>query len=140
MSAKREETQIEVNLTPLIDCVFLLLIFFMVTTVFATARALRVELPRTVNYDKVKEKDLNLIISDKGELTVNGGLATKDDVEYILREERNKFRAKTLIIQADENSAHGDLIDALTMANRIGFEKIAIATEEEKREIELETK
>ena len=62
----------ELNLTPLIDAVFLLLVFFMVTSVFVKATQLKVELPVAANYDKIdQEKKLNLLISAEGQLEFN---------------------------------------------------------------------
>ena len=59
--------EFELNLTPMIDAVFLLLIFFMTTTVFVKATQLRIELPDSVHYDQLKsEKKLNLRISERG--------------------------------------------------------------------------
>ena len=53
----------DLNLTPLIDAVFLLLVFFMVTSVFVQATQLKIELPIAENYDQIdQEKKLNLLI------------------------------------------------------------------------------
>ena len=62
--------ELRLNLTPMIDAVFLLLIFFMVTTVFTQPHQLRIELPRAVNYDQLKEKKLNISISPEGQLEI----------------------------------------------------------------------
>ena len=53
------------DLTPLIDTVFLLLIFFMVTTVFSTTPGIEVDLPKAAEAESPPEKDLNILISDK---------------------------------------------------------------------------
>ncbi|MYF93892.1 MAG: biopolymer transporter ExbD, partial [Gemmatimonadetes bacterium] len=67
--------EFELNLTPMIDAVFLLLIFFMTTTVFVKATQLKIELPDSVHYDQLKsEKKLNLRISSEGQLEINGQL------------------------------------------------------------------
>ena len=74
-----EANKVELNLTSLIDAVFLLLIFFMVTTVFVKSTQLKIDLPIAENADTIeKEKKLNLRISNDGSLEVNsqmiGGL------------------------------------------------------------------
>ena len=64
--------EFELNLTPMIDAVFLLLIFFMTTTVFVKSTQLKIELPEASHYDQLKsEKKLNLRISAEGELEIN---------------------------------------------------------------------
>jgi biopolymer transport protein ExbD len=66
--AKKTSKMIELNMdmTPMIDCVFQLLIFFMVTTVFAVQSGLKVDLPTASTSDAPPEKDLSIVISDKG--------------------------------------------------------------------------
>ncbi|HJP29736.1 MAG TPA: biopolymer transporter ExbD, partial [Candidatus Latescibacteria bacterium] len=71
-SLSEKAGEFELNLTPMIDAVFLLLIFFMTTTVFVKASQLKIALPEAKHYDQLKsEKNLNLRIGGEGELEVN---------------------------------------------------------------------
>jgi len=68
-SLSEKAGEFQLNLTPMIDAVFLLLIFFMTTTVFVKATQLKISLPDAEHYDKLKaEKKLNLRISEEGKL------------------------------------------------------------------------
>ncbi len=80
---------VEMNITPLIDCVFLLLIFFMVTTVFQTPPGLKVDLPKAAESDTPPEKDLNIIISKEGQMELNGEPVEFENLEAVLRREKD---------------------------------------------------
>jgi biopolymer transport protein ExbD len=123
--------EFELNLTPMIDAVFLLLIFFMTTTVFVNSTQLKIELPDAVHYDKLtSEKKLNLRISGDGQLEINGQLVAMSQLAGWLEREKVKTGSSTLIITADAEAAHGYIIDAMEMATVAGVEQIDIETEE----------
>ena len=123
--------EFELNLTPMIDAVFLLLIFFMTTTVFVNSTQLKIELPDAVHYDKLtSEKKLNLRISGDGKLEINGQLVAMSQLAGWLEREKVKTGSSTLIITADAEAAHGYIIDAMEMATVAGVEQIDIETEE----------
>lgn len=121
----------ELNLTSLIDAVFLLLIFFMVTTVFVKATKLKVELPPAVHYDKLdQEKKLNIRISADGEIEINSQLVRIEQLPTMIRMEKTRTGSSTLIITADGDVPHGIVIDAMEAGLSAGVEKIDIETEE----------
>ena len=123
--------EFELNLTPMIDAVFLLLIFFMTTTVFVKSSQLKIELPDAAHYDKLKaEKKLNLRIGGDGKLEINGQLVAMGQLAGWLEREKMRTGSATLIITADAEAAHGHIIDAMEMATVAGVEKIDIETEE----------
>ncbi len=123
--------EFELNLTPMIDAVFLLLIFFMTTTVFVKATQLKIELPDSVHYDQLKaEKKLNLRVASDGRLEINGQLVAMAQLAGWLEREKVRSGSSTLIITADADAAHGHIIDAMETATMAGIEKIDIETEE----------
>ncbi len=121
------------DMTPMIDCVFQLLIFFMVTTVFAVQSGLKVDLPSSSTSDAPPEKDLSIVISDKGEMDLNGTRVTMDNLEEQLRQQKEIFGSKVLIIKADKKSFHGVVVDVMDAAKVVGIEQLAIATDEEEK-------
>ena len=122
--------ELRLNLTPMIDVVFLLLIFFMVTTVFTRPHQLQVELPEAVNYDRLKEKKLNAAISAEGQVEINGRLVDMADLAGWLETEKSRTTSTSLIIKADAKSMHGYVIDAMEIANQAGMTKISVETDE----------
>jgi len=130
-SLSEKAGEFQLNLTPMIDAVFLLLIFFMTTTVFVKATQLKISLPDAVHYDKLKaEKKLNLRISDEGQLEIDGKLVAMGDLAGWLERERIRTGSSTLIITADSQTAHGFIIDAMEVATMAGVEKIDVETQE----------
>ena len=122
--------ELRLNLTPMIDAVFLLLIFFMVTTVFTQPHQLRISLPEAVNYDRLKEKKLNVSISAEGQVDINGRLVDLGDLAGWLEKEKSRTASTSLIIKADAKAMHGYVIDAMEIANQVGVGKISVETEE----------
>jgi len=130
-SLSEEANELELNLTSLIDAVFLLLIFFMVTTVLIKATQLKIELPKATHYDRLKsDKKLNLRISVKGQLEVNGRLVGMGELAGLLRAEKSRTGSSTLILTADAKTPHGFVIDAMEIAVQAGVEKIDVETED----------
>jgi len=131
----------ELNLTPLIDAVFLLLVFFMVTSVFVKATQLKVELPVAANYDKIdQEKKLNLLISAEGQLEFNSQLVSMGQLASVLEDERLRSGSSTLIVTADAQTPHGYVLDAMEMAVMAGVSKIDLETGEDKAASRAATK
>ena len=134
-SAKRslgdEANKAEIELTPLIDVVFLLLIFFMTTTVFVRATQLKVELPEATHYDRLEpEKKLNLRVSAEGKIELNGRMTTVGELRTWLEGEKMRTGSSTLVITADADTPHGFVIDAMEVAVMAGVAKIDIETQD----------
>lgn len=123
------------DMTPLIDCVFLLLIFFMITTVFTAQPGLRVDLPKAAESDLPPEKDLNIVIAKTGEMELNGEAVTLDMLPTRLREAKELYRSKVLIIKADKKCMHGLVVTVMDLAKGVGIDELAIATEKEDKKV-----
>ena len=134
----KRESSIEVddalNLTPMIDCVFLLLIFFMVTTVFKQPYTLVVELPEAQQAQVVEEKKLVASISADGRMEINRVPVDLSTIDQVLRREQQGTRSLTLVVRTDKETRHKHLLDLFEAAKRVGIEKIPLATEELKAE------
>jgi biopolymer transport protein ExbD len=123
---KDEETRL--GLTPLIDIVFLLLIFFMLTSHFDVASGVRIKLPEAAQrlYDSVEQK-ITLIIDRSGAIYLEG---EKLD-ETGLRQKLVTFIAKEaeiqLVLQADKDVRHGRVVQAMDIAKSVGIRSLVIA-------------
>ncbi len=130
-SLSEKAGEFQLNLTPMIDAVFLLLIFFMTTTVFIKASQLQIVLPEAQHFDQLKsEKKLNLRISGEGKLEINSQLVGMADLRGWLQRERIRTGSTTLIITADADAPHGFVVDAMEMATMAGVEKIDVEIDE----------
>ena len=131
---KTLEAEQDLNLTPMIDCVFLLLIFFMVTTVFKQPYTLQVELPEARQATVVEEKKLVASISADGRMEINREPVTAANIDQVLLREKQGTRSLTLIVRTDKDTKHKHLLDLFEAAKRVGIEKIPLATEDLKQE------
>ena len=114
---------------------FLLLVFFMVTSVFVKATQLKIELPIAENYDQIdQEKKLNLLVSAEGQLEFNGQLVSMGQLAVVLESERLRSGSGTLIVTADAQTPHGFVLDAMEVAVQAGIGKIDLETGEDSRE------
>lgn len=129
----RPRTQPEVNLTSLIDVVFLLLIFFMVSTSFVKQSQISIRLPEADNSNMVEEPaaQIDVMITEAGTFLVNGRELINNRPETI----RNALRkisagdsSLPMTISADANTKHQFVVTAMDVAGRLGFTQINIAT------------
>ena len=129
----RPRIQPEVNLTSLIDVVFLLLIFFMVSTSFVKQSQISVQLPEAESTAVIEEvpDQIEIMITATGVYLVNGRELINNRAETI-RNALQKVSAGRndlpLTISADANAKHQDVVTAMDVAARLGFTKISIAT------------
>ena len=117
------------NITPLIDCVFLLLIFFMVTTVFKNPAKLKTTLPDADNPVKLDKRQLVCELDAEGNIALNGTIATFDSFDAYLVSEKQKTGNNTLLIRADVSTKHSDVLKLMKIARSVQIETIAMAVE-----------
>ena len=128
----RQRRSVDVNLTPLIDVVFLLLIFFMVTTTFNRQSELKIELPEAgAAVPEEKVEPIELVIDAKGRYFVNDQelVNTQPATVYEALREAMKDREETpLIIRADAQTPHQSVVTAMDAAAKLGLTRLSIAT------------
>lgn len=127
---RREE--VGVNLTPLIDVVFLLLIFFMVSTTFTRETQLSVDLPEASGkLAEAVDKQVEILIDEQGAYRVNG-LSLVDDRMRTLQAAIYKISAGDtslpMIITADAQATHQAVVRAMDAAGQMGFVHLSITT------------
>ena len=116
-------------MTPLIDCVFLLLVFFMVTTVFKQPYSLQLQLPEATQAQVVEEKKLVASITADGRMEINRHPVTLENLEQVLQREKTGTHSLTLVVRTDKKTRHRHLLDLFEVAKRVGIEKIPLATD-----------
>ena len=130
----RDSSEVTLNLTPMIDCVFLLLIFFMLTTVFKEPYSLRVILPDSQSAGLLENKQLVASITQDGQMEVNRVPVTLSTLEATLVAAKQEARTVTLTIRADKGTKHGVVLDVIEQAKRNGIEEVLLAAEEKQRQ------
>lgn len=130
----REE--VFLNLTSFIDVIFVLLLFFVVTTTFSRPSELKIELPEAVSgtpAQATEVKTLELSISADGQYALNGQVLVKNDLATlmtVLSKESGGDNSLPMIISADAKTTHQTVITAMDAAGKLGFSKLRITTVE----------
>ena len=126
----------EVDMTPLIDCVFLLLIFFMVTTVFIDVQGLVVDLPSSSDSqeEQQQKKDVNILVTAAGEYTVAGSPVPRTGLISAIKGAMDVANNRNVIIQGDPLAKHKSIVYAMDMADGAGAEQLAFAVEQQQKE------
>ena len=120
-----------INLTPLIDVVFLLLIFFMVSTTFDTTSQLKIKLPEASENKTIsKVKPLYLMIDAKGRFFINARelSSQKSDALLFALQSVVKGSDTPIVIQSDASSPVQSLVTAMDVVGRLGLSQVSIAT------------
>jgi biopolymer transport protein ExbD len=131
---RRRKSEMQFTMTPLIDCVFLLLIFFMIATTFAPLPGIRVKLPPpgTPPPGQKDQQQLILRISDPEPGIPDGAMVLNDDLvsmgELLGRFQRATLKQKEmLIIQSGRDVWHDQIVRVMDLAKRADIKKIGFA-------------
>lgn len=133
MQFRRQKNQeLSVNLTPLIDIVFLLLIFFMVSTSFTKETHLSLDLPEATGEESsVDSNSIDILIDSNGQYVLNGRSLVNNQLKTLMKALETLAEGKTdmpLIITADANTPHQAVITAMDAAGQLGFSKLSLTT------------
>ena len=130
---RRLQDEHSINLTPLIDVVFLLLIFFMVTTTFSRETRLQVNLPKAEAETLATQSErLEIVVSRDGSFALNGQTLVNGRVETLLRGlvlESDGNLDLPVIIVADSQASHQSVVTAIDAIGQAGFARLSIATQ-----------
>ncbi|MCK5648892.1 MAG: biopolymer transporter ExbD [Gammaproteobacteria bacterium] len=125
---RRRTSQVP-NLTPLIDIVFLLLIFFMLTSHFVRDEVLNIDLPEADSGEALDQPEqLEIIVTEAGEYSINSQTVSLEVLENILQDEIKDQQEKVVRIRADKNVDLGIAIGAFDAARKAGASGVDIVT------------
>jgi biopolymer transport protein ExbD len=130
---RQKNAELSVNLTPLIDVVFLLLIFFMVSTTFTQETHLNLDLPEASGEDSESvAKQIEIVISVDGQYVLNGRSLVNNKLLTLrkaLSELAGNNLTTPLVITADANTPHQAVITAMDAAGQEGFSHLSLTTQ-----------
>ena len=124
--------EIEVNLTPMIDCLLFLLVFLLVSTTFNQHSLLNLTLPDAQGVPPTSiDERVEVVVQASGKYTVNGqALAGNDETQLTtaIQQATADRRDMPVIIAADAKAAHQDVVRVMDVAGKLGFININIST------------
>jgi len=118
-----------VEITPLVDMVFLLLIFFMLSTTFIVTPGIKVNLPKSSAEKVAREKqEVRIVVTRDNKIFLERRLVTLTELEQRFRQAAKEDPQILVIIQADTKSFHGRVVEVMDAAKVAGLNRLAIAT------------
>jgi biopolymer transport protein ExbD len=132
LSAKQdEEVMAEINITPFTDVLLVLLIIFMILAAIVTPPGFEKELPKNnpqTSNPTHPPPEIDVLVNDKGRMTVDGVLATETTIYFVMYQEAKKKPGKHVAITADAKAPYGIIIRILDAAKEAGLEDVGFVT------------
>lgn len=125
--SKRHHDEVQIDMTPMLDIVFIMLIFFIVTTSFVRESGLDVQRPQASQAQAKPSSSIMLAISAQGEIFIDRHQVDIERVQSNLAQLLVEQPQANLVIQADERVAHGQVVRVMDEASAAGIDNIAVA-------------
>jgi len=128
---KGRKKSVLINITSLIDVMFLLLIFFMISTTFLSQPAINLELPEASNADPTRQTPIVIHIDNVGRVFLNDEPMEIPLLGEALRQRLSETTEKAIVLKADSRVSHGRVVQILDIVKGTGAERLIIATDPE---------
>ncbi len=119
----------QIEITPLIDMVFQLLIFFLLTSNFIIQPGIKVNLPRAATSEVVQHQNIELVISGENVIYFGGKVITTVELKALLNQAAKEKEA--ILIKSDKRASLGRVVEVWDMCRDLGVDQINIATNQE---------
>ena len=125
--AERKGRGTVINVTSLIDVMFLLLIFFMVSSTFKLQPAIELTLPRSTTAAEVASTPAVVYLASDGRLFLNEQPLERDQLKARLRERLAASSDDRIVLRADQSAEHGDVVELIDLIKESGFRRVSLA-------------
>ena len=123
---RKKKIELAVNLTPLIDCVFLLLIFFLLTSWLTEPRAIEIELPQSAYAEKINEKNLIITLTKEGKIFLGKKQVRLNELCSALRSQLIEQKSSRAVLRADKETSLGLLFQVMDEIKKAGISAVDI--------------
>lgn len=124
----KKKKRVSINITSLIDVVFLLLIFLMVSSTFLEQPGIKLELPHADTAEVVNQKEFTLFVDKVGNLYLNNNEVDMAKLEEKLKKVLPEMKDGALILKADQDVTHGTVVRIMDSVKKSGVKKLIIGT------------
>ena len=125
--SRKTRKQLSVDIAPLMDMVFILLIFFIVTSTFTRETGVDVSKPKAQSASEVQKESIMIAITRSGTIHVNERQVNLKGLEDVLRQMLLKNPGREVVVIADKESSTGVMVSVIDAANLAGTKKVSIA-------------
>jgi biopolymer transport protein ExbD len=116
-----------INITSLIDVMFILLIFFMVTSTFKNQPAINLVLPRSATASETVDTPAILYLTADGDVYYNDTLVDQERLAGMLAQIHASSGEDRMVLRADENAAHGEVVQLIDTIKQSGFTRVSLS-------------
>ena len=120
---------VAINIAPLVDVVFLLVIFFAVSTTFLETAGLKLDLPQSTSTAPQESKDLAVFLAADGRLSFEGEEVDSDELSRQLGDALESSESKRVVLRADAGSRHGDVVALMDLIRDAGADALTVAAQ-----------
>lgn len=124
----RSKKKVLLNITSLIDVLFLLLIFLMVSTTFLEQPGIKLELPEAESAVIVEQKEFTLFVNKAGKIFLNDSEVAIEDLEARIKKVLPEMKKGAIILKADQDVSHGLVVRLMDIVKKSGVKKLVIGT------------
>ena len=124
----KQKRRVLINITPLIDVLFLLLIFLMVSSTFLDQPGIKLELPQADSSVVVEQKDYILFVNKEGKMYLNSLEVDFGNLQSRLKDVLHEMKDGSLILKADQDVSHGIVVKIMDIVKKSGIKKLIIGT------------
>ena len=129
VAAQQEEEEQEINITPMLDVVFIMLIFFIVTASFVKESGIDINRPNAATAELKERGNILVAITESGQIWINRRHVDVRAVRANIERMHAENPQGAVVIQADRNSKNGLLVQVMDAARLAGVENVSIAAE-----------
>lgn len=125
----REEEDASIDMTPMLDIVFIMLIFFIVTTSFVKEKGLEVNRPENSNQSNSNAKTVSILIDQKGLIYMNNRMIDRERVNANIQSFLAENNTDSAVVKAHPKVAHGIVVEVLDQAAEAGLNKLSVVVD-----------
>ena len=123
------KTSVAINIAPLVDVIFLLVIFFAVSTTFLETAGLKLDLPKSTSTAPQEPKDLSVFLGADGGLSFEGETLSPEELTGRLSSALDARESKRVVLRADAGSRHGDVVELMDLIRGAGADALTVAAQ-----------
>jgi biopolymer transport protein ExbD len=124
---RRTRPSVAIDIAPLVDVVFLLVIFFAVSTTFLESAGLELELPSSTSTAQREVEDLTVVLAADGGLSLEGEEIDREQLTERLTDLLADAERKVVVLRADTNTTHGEVVKIMDLIRASGAEALTVA-------------
>lgn len=133
LSGGDDDAITDINITPFVDIILVVLIIFMVTATYIVAPSIKVNLPDATTGENTEQSSLGLTLSSEGQLFLNGDPVTEQQLRESIRSEKARNKDVVCLIAADKTVMHGDVVGLIDLVRQEGVARFAINIEQDRQ-------